>query len=65
MYTELHARSAFSFLEGASLPEEFAEECAKHEMAALPCWIAMASMARRVFIWPQKKSRFARTSARR
>jgi error-prone DNA polymerase len=35
MYTELHARSAFSFLEGASLPEEFAEECAKHEMAAL------------------------------
>jgi error-prone DNA polymerase len=35
MYTELHARSAFSFLEGASLPEEFAGECAKHEMAAL------------------------------
>ena len=24
MYTELHARSAFSFLEGASLPEELA-----------------------------------------
>ena len=24
MYVELHARSAFSFLEGASLPEELA-----------------------------------------
>jgi error-prone DNA polymerase len=35
MYTELHARSAFSFLEGASLPEEFAEACAAHGMAAM------------------------------
>jgi error-prone DNA polymerase len=35
MYTELHARSAFSFLEGASLPEEFAEACAKHGMEAM------------------------------
>ncbi|HET6142173.1 MAG TPA: error-prone DNA polymerase [Candidatus Acidoferrales bacterium] len=29
MYTELHARSAFSFLEGASLPEELAGACAE------------------------------------
>ncbi len=27
-YVELHARSAFSFLEGASLPEELAAVCA-------------------------------------
>jgi error-prone DNA polymerase len=34
-YIELHARSAFSFLEGASLPEALAGECAKHEMGAM------------------------------
>src|SRR6266404_9887950 len=35
MYTELHARSAFSFLEGASLPEELAAVCAEHGMSAM------------------------------
>src|ERR1700676_169262 len=35
MYTELHARSAFSFLEGASLPEELAEVCAEHGMRGM------------------------------
>lgn len=35
MYTELHARSAFSFLEGASLPEELAEACAQRGMDAM------------------------------
>jgi error-prone DNA polymerase len=35
MYVELHARSAFSFLEGASTPEELAEACAEHGMAAM------------------------------
>ncbi len=35
MYVELHARSAFSFLEGASVPEEFAEGCAQHQMPAM------------------------------
>ena len=34
-YIELHARSAFSFLEGASVPEEFAEACAAHQMPAM------------------------------
>ncbi len=34
-YIELHARSAFSFLEGASVPEEFAEVCAAHQMPAM------------------------------
>ncbi len=35
MYIELHARSAFSFLEGGSVPEEFAEVCAQYEMPAM------------------------------
>src|SRR5215472_9693025 len=35
MYIELHSRSAFSFLEGASVPEEFAEVCAQHQMPAM------------------------------
>jgi error-prone DNA polymerase len=35
MYVELHARSAFSFLEGASTPEELAEACATTGMASM------------------------------
>ncbi|MDR3747346.1 MAG: error-prone DNA polymerase [Acidobacteriota bacterium] len=35
MYIELHTRSAFSFLEGASVPEELAEVCAAHQMPAM------------------------------
>ncbi len=35
MYTELHARSAFSFLEGASLPEELVAVCAHLGMPAM------------------------------
>src|SRR6266478_8312349 len=35
MYTELHARSAFSFLEGASSPEEMAAACARQGMHAM------------------------------
>src|SRR5487761_612106 len=34
-YIELHARSAFSFLEGASLPEELAGVCAEREIPAM------------------------------
>ena len=34
-YVELHARSAFSFLEGASLPEELAGACAEFGMPAM------------------------------
>jgi error-prone DNA polymerase len=34
-YTELHARSAFSFLEGASIPEELAGICAEKEMGTM------------------------------
>ncbi len=34
-YAELHARSAFSFLKGASLPEELAGVCAELELPAM------------------------------
>ena len=35
MYIELHARSAFSFLRGASLPEELAACCAGLDSPAM------------------------------
>jgi error-prone DNA polymerase len=35
MYTELHARSAFSFLEGSSLPEDLMSTCARFNMPAM------------------------------
>ena len=35
MYIEFHARSAFSFLEGASLPESLIEICAHLDMTAM------------------------------
>jgi error-prone DNA polymerase len=35
MYIEFHARSAFSFLEGATLPEDLISACAKHHMPAM------------------------------
>src|ERR1700757_2534383 len=35
MYVELHARSAFSFLEGSSLPEELIGVCQHFQMPAM------------------------------
>ncbi|HVI09647.1 MAG TPA: PHP domain-containing protein, partial [Candidatus Binatia bacterium] len=35
MYVELHARSAFSFLEGSSLPEDMVKACAQFNMPAM------------------------------
>ena len=35
MYIELHARSAFSFLEGASVPEDLIDACARLDMPAM------------------------------
>jgi len=35
MYVELHARSAFSFLEGASSPEDLASACSAHGMSSM------------------------------
>ena len=34
-YVELHAKSAFSFLEGASLPEDLATRCAELDQPAM------------------------------
>src|SRR5215471_3606790 len=34
-YVELHARSAFSFLEGASLPESLAYTCSQLQLPAM------------------------------
>ncbi len=34
-YVELHARSAFTFLEGASLPESLVSACAELQMPAM------------------------------
>ena len=34
-YVELHARSAFSFLEGACIPEDFVGACASLDMPAM------------------------------
>src|SRR3954470_8647196 len=34
-FVEFHARSAFSFLEGASLPEVMAEACADRQLPAM------------------------------
>src|SRR5437868_11676605 len=34
-YVEFHARSAFSFLEGASLPEDLFATCVAHQMPAM------------------------------
>ena len=34
-YVELHARSAFSFLEGAAIPEDLAGACARFGMPAM------------------------------
>ncbi|MEI9971428.1 MAG: PHP domain-containing protein [Ignavibacteriota bacterium] len=35
MFIDLHARSAFSFLEGAAIPEELAGACARYDMPAM------------------------------
>src|SRR5450631_4415493 len=35
MYIELHTRSAFSFLEGASVPEDLIDTCARLNMPAM------------------------------
>jgi error-prone DNA polymerase len=55
MYIELHARSAFSFLEGASLPEELVAACAQLNLPAMALLdVPTASTAPRAFTWPQK-----------
>jgi error-prone DNA polymerase len=44
-YVELHARSAFTFLEGGSLPESLVARCAEQNLPA------MALLDRHGFYW--------------
>ena len=50
MYCELHARSAFSFLEGAATPEELITVCQERGIAA------MALTAILVMLWMAVRS---------
>ena len=41
-YVELHSRSAFTFLEGASLPETLAQTCAAQQMPAMTSEVSLS-----------------------
>ena len=57
MYIELHAKSAFSFLEGASVPEELIAACAgTSRCRRWHCWIATVSTAAPRFHLAAKKN---------
>ncbi len=58
MYIELHARSAFSFLEGSSLPEDLSRNVCPPEHASHGNARYRRRLRRtRAFTWPQKKSK--------
>ena len=65
MFIELHARSAFSFLEGASLPEELMAVCRTLTCPPWRCSTPTAFTARHASTWPRTKPRSKRTSARK
>ena len=54
-YVELHAASAFSFLQGASLPEALVDRAAELGYPRSRCSIATASTARRAFTRPRTR----------
>ena len=57
MYVELHAASAFSFLQGASLPEALVDRAADARLLRRSrCSIATASTARRAFTKPRSRA---------
>ena len=64
-YVELSARSAFSFLDGASTPEELVDEAAALELSALALVDRTASTARRAFTRRRRRRVCARWSAPR
>ncbi len=53
-YVELHARSAFSFLEGASLPEAMTQQAANLELPGLAILDRDGSTARLGFTRRQR-----------
>ena len=64
MYIELHARSAFSFLEGASLPETLAGRAAEMEFPAMALLDRDGLYGAPRFHHAALKIKFARISAR-
>ncbi len=64
-YIELHTASAFSFLEGGSQPEALWNVPSHWRCPRWRCWIAMASMGRRVSIPARSGMTSGRMSARR
>ena len=65
MYTELHARSVFSFLEGASIPEELASVCVERGMTAMAVLDRDGVYGAPRFYQAAKKIACKRTSARK
>ena len=64
-YVELHAASAFSFLEGASQPEELIKRAVNSTCQRWRCWTATVSTGRLVSIPPRNEMTFAPMSERR
>jgi len=64
MYVELHARSAFSFLEGASFLST-ALRCAEVQMPASVSWTAMAFMGQHECTSRPRMRESRRTSVRK
>ena len=63
-YVELHANSAFSFLRGASFPEQLAQVAAELEMPALGLLDRTGFMVRSDFPWRRVSKKFAQSSER-
>ena len=64
-YVELHTRSAFSFLEGASLPESLIARVRNAASLRWPSSIGTASMVRRASTWPLSNTKSKLTSVRK
>jgi error-prone DNA polymerase len=60
-YVELHARSAFSFLRGASQPEHLAETAIKQGLPAMALCDRNGVHGAPRFYAPQKRRRFVRS----
>ena len=65
MYIELHARSAFSFLEGASLPEELVGVCQHFQMPAMALLDTDGRLRRTPFSFSGEEDRYQGAHRRR
>ncbi len=62
-YIELRARSAFSFLEGATTPEDLAARAAELGYSAMALGDRDGLTARRAFTWPPSPRASGKSSA--